>query len=137
MSAWSRLFRRRQRDDELDEEIRAHLAMAAKDRVERGEAGVDAERIVRREFGNRTLIKEVTREMWGWASAEKLRQDCLYGLRLMKRNPGFTAVATLMVALGVGANTTIFSWINGTLLNPVPGAVSPDRLAAVSAVWAH
>ena len=118
---------RRRRDDDLDAEIQSHLHMAVRDRTERGEALDDAVHATRREFGNVGLVKEVTREMWGWTSVERLVQDVRYGLRLMRRNPGVTIVAVLSLALGIGANTLVFSVVNALVLKPLPVA-DPERL---------
>ena len=122
-------FRRRRstRDEELDDEIRSHLEMATRDRLDRGETQEAAELAVRREFGNRTLIKEVTRDMWGRNSIDTLRQDVRYSLRTMRRTPGFTAVAVLSLALGIGANTAIFSLIDALMLRRLP-VQDPGRL---------
>jgi predicted permease len=111
---------RRRQDEELDEEIRAHMAMAVRDRVERGEPVEDAERRVRVEFGNVSLVKETTREMWGWTSLERIAQDVRYGVRLMARSRAFTAMVVLSLALGIGAVSTVFALINAIELKTLP-----------------
>jgi predicted permease len=122
---------RRQRDDDLDEQLRGHLSMAIEERVARGESYADAERAARREFGNLGVVSEVTREMWGGAWFERLKQDVHYGARTLRRSPAFSLVAGLTLALGIGATTAMFTIVHAVLLRPLPYPQS-ERLVQVS-----
>ncbi len=124
-------WRGKQRHEQLEEEIRSHLEMAARERVERGESRGQAESAARREFGNVALVRDVTRRQWGWIWLEELLQDLRYGLRMVRRNPAFTLMAVLTLVLGIGANTAIFSLVNGVLLQPLPFP-QPHRLAGLT-----
>ncbi|MGB6199038.1 MAG: permease prefix domain 1-containing protein, partial [Candidatus Acidiferrales bacterium] len=123
----------RKRDEELDEEIRAHIEMSTREREERGVATDEARTAARREFGNVGLVKETTRDTWPWVWAERLGKDVRYGLRTMRRSPGSTIVAVLTLALGIGATTAIFSVVYGAILSPLPYR-DPDKLVLVSSM---
>ena len=118
------------RHDEIGEEMRVHLQMAVQERIGRGESAEEAERNARREFGNELLIRETTRQMWGWTRLELVLRDVRFALRQLRRNPVFTAVAILSLGLGVGANTAIFSIVKAMLLAPLPYPEG-DRLVMV------
>jgi putative ABC transport system permease protein len=120
------------RDDELDAEVESHLRMAIEERMARGESRDAAERAARREFGNVTHIKEVTREMRGlWL--ERFVQDVRYGARALRRTPAFTLVAVLTLALAIGANSAVFTLVNSVLVKPLPFR-EPERLFLASYV---
>jgi predicted permease len=125
---WFRRATRRER--ELDDEIRAHLAMAIHERIEGGEDPAEAEANARREFGNAILVKEVTRDMWGRHWLETLLQDLRYGLRQLRRNPGFTSVAVITLALAIGASTAAFSLLNYFVLRDL-NVPHPHQLVLV------
>jgi predicted permease len=112
------------RGKELDKEIQHHLQMAASEREERGVSALEARSGARREFGNVGLVKQVTRDTWGWRWLEDLYEDARYGVRMLRQNPAFAIVAVLAIALGVGINVGIFSVLNGFALRllPIPRA---------------
>ena len=110
----------RKRSDELEKEIQYHLQMAETERIERGASPRDAQAGARREFGNVELAKETARDMWGWRWLEDLYEDLRFGMRTLRKSPGFTATAILTLALGIGANTVIFSFISAALLRAIP-----------------
>src|SRR5947209_252130 len=115
-------FRRKSREADLERELLGHLDLEAE------EHGVTA---ARRTLGNTTLIKELVREAWGWSSIERLFLDLRYALRAMRRSPCFTATAILSLALGIGANTAIFSLLDAVLLRNLP-VRAPEELVLLS-----
>src|SRR2546423_2055363 len=130
MSWVKQVFSRRRLYGELSEEIQEHLEEKIAQLVTSGMSRKEAAAIARREFGNVTLIEEDSRTVWRWPSIEDFFMDVRYGLRMLRKNPGFAAVAVLTLALGIGVNTAIFSIVESVLLRPLPFH-DPDQLFAV------
>jgi macrolide transport system ATP-binding/permease protein len=126
------LFRKEQVDQELDEELRGFLELAAEEKMKQGMSRKGAFRAVRLERGSLEVTKEVVRS-GGWEFfLETCWQDLRYGLRQLRRSPGFSVLAILCLTLGIGANAAVFSWMEGILFRPYPLVARQERLFAVA-----
>ena len=134
MKWMKQLFLRRRIYGDLSDEIQAHLEEKIEELVARGMPRKEAAAAARREFGNVTLTKEDSREVWRWPSIENLLVDVGYGLRMLRKSPGSTAAVVMALALGIGMNTTVFSFVNALLLRPPRRVEAPNTLVEL---WLH
>ena len=125
------LFRRRGLEADLDAELRSHLEMAVELNLRKGMSAEDARREALRSFGGVEQTKELYRDQRGLPMIETTLQDLRFGFRMLRRSPGFSALAILCLTLGIGANAAVFSWIEGILFRPYPAVTHQERLLAL------
>ena len=128
MTWWHRLFHRRRHEEQLEKELRHHLDLHTSDLISQGYSPEEAQRLARLALGGSEQVKEMCRDARGTRWLEELLQDLRIGVRMMRKNPGFTLVVTATLALGIGANTAIFGLVDALLLRPLPVVKAPGEL---------
>jgi predicted permease len=124
------LFHRRAEAERLNDELQFHLEEQEKENMARGLGREEARRAAMRSFGNAGLVREQARATWSWQWLERLARDVRYGMRTLLRSPGFTLISVLVLVLGIGATTSLFTIVRAVLLKPLPFA-DPDKLVMV------
>jgi predicted permease len=118
-------------DEDFSEELATHLEMLTQENIRNGMTPEQARRAARVRLGGLTQLRETHRELHGLPAVDTILKDVRYAFRTLKKDFGFTAVVVLTLALGIGANSTVFSWINATLLNPLPGVADQTRVVTL------
>src|SRR5258708_37629283 len=131
-----KLWQIKKRDADLERELRSDLELEEEEQREGGISGEEARHAALRAFGNPALIREQTRAVWSWNWLESLARDLRLSLRTLRRSPGFTVIAILVMALGIGANVALFTMVRGVLLKPLPFQ-DPDRLVMLYEAGLH
>ena len=129
------LFRKKRRDAEMAAEMQQHLDSLTERKVAAGMSGEDARAAAHREFGGVEQFKELAREERVWMWPDQVRQDLRFGLRMLRRNPGFSFLAILCLTLGIGTTAAVFSWIEGILFHPYPAVAHEERMFALATLF--
>jgi predicted permease len=129
------LLRKSEMERELDEELRYHIEQQTEQNIRLGMAPEEARYAARKAFGGVEQAKERSRDARGLRWLEDLWQDLRYGARMLVKNPGFTLIAVITLALGIGANTAIFTWLKAIYLEPLPGVAASHRLVMLRSTW--